>query len=342
MKIRIQLIVISLILLLTAESRAQQNLFYTLNYSKSRAIGLGAAFTAVEGGLATAFYNPATFRFAQADKGIKFSLVINPLVSAGIFHYYSNHSGPESTSEKWLRIVQTLPKAVVLSTPNFEASFINHEELESRESFHPNTQFFEGDDFFDHHVESFVLRVRLADQIQMGGTINYYTAVVNDTLQRGLGSSYGIYIRTHPKLDVGIVFISMPGKMKNLHLNYDRFEDETVNVGMAYHPFHSTTLAVDVRNLTEESQQTTRELHFGFEQGILNQFFLRAGFYRDRNLAQNRLTVGFGLLNLKPNRYDHPVYQSPNLVLNYALMIEPGNRNSTRWHFLSFQWGFGW
>ena len=129
--------------------------------------------------------------------------------------------------------------------------------------------------------------------------------------------------------------------MKEVRLHHDRFEDETVDIGAAYHPFQCTTLALDIRNLTEDSQNTTREFHVGIEQGLFGQVCIRAGYYRERFEKKNRLTFGFGLFNLDFFRFGTSKYYTPNMALNYSIMLEPGH-NSVRWHFLSLHWGIGW
>ena len=242
----------------------------------------------------------------------------------------------------WWDFVRTLPKAIVLSTAKWEVGIVNHEELESRQNYHPNSRFFEHQNFFQHHVENFVVRVRLADQVHLGGSIQYYSAFMNDSLLHGFASSYGVFLRPNPKLDFGVVFISLPSRMKNIRIDHDRFDNESVNIGISYHPFSQTTIALDLRNLSEETQNTTREFHFGLEQGFWHQFYLRSGYFKDRMSNSNRLTFGFGLLNLNLLRFRESKYYSPNLIINYAIMLEPGSSNNSRWHFFSFQWGIGW
>jgi hypothetical protein len=322
----------------TTAAVADKDYYFTLNYSRSRAVGMGVAFTAVTGGLESAFYNPASFQYILPNKGVHFTLLFNPIVSAGLYDFYSQSS--RVSTNAWLDIIKTLPKAALISIKNWEIGFINHEELETRQDSHPNLKFFEGDHFLQHHMENFVVRVRLAEQVQIGGSVQYYSVWMADSLQHGFGTSYGIFVHPHPKMNVGIVFISLPTKMKSVRLNYDRFESETVNVGLAYQPFSATTLALDVRNLSEDSQQTTRELHVGVEQGFWGHIFLRSGFYQDQWTKNSRLSFGLGLLNLDLFRFDELKSASPNLAINYALVIQPNTDD--RWHFLSFQWGFGW
>ncbi len=303
---------------------------------------MGSAFTAVEGGLESAFYNPATFRFVETKKGINLSFIFSPFVTYGTYNLNNNNSQEATSGGGWWDIVRTLPKAIVLSTANLEIGFVNHEELESRRYFHSHLRFLEADNFFQHHVENLVVRVRLADQVHIGGSVQYYSVFSNDTLRRGFGSSYGVFLRPHPKLDFGVVFISLPAGMKNIRLDHDRFENESVNIGISYQPFSSTTFAIDLRNLSEEAQNTTREFHIGFEQGFWHNIYIRSGYYRDRKLKNNRMTLGIGLLNLDLLRLRDSKYSSPNMAINYAIMFEPGSNAKSRWHFISFQLGVGW
>lgn len=332
-----------IVLFYTTNSWAQKDFYYTMNYSRARATGMGSAFTAMEGGLESSFYNPATFRFVDTqNRRINLSFIFSPFASYGIYDLKNNKLPNGNPEAGWWDIVKTLPKAIVLSTKNFEIGFVNHEELESRQYFHPHTRFLESNNFFQHHVENLVVRVRLAEQVHLGGSVQYYSVFKNDSLRHGFGSSYGVFLRPNPKLDFGIVFISLPGGLKNIRLDHDRFEHESVNIGISYHPFSSTTFALDLRNLTEEGQNTTREYHIGFEQSFLNHIYLRSGFYRIYTLKNNRMTLGIGLLNLDLLRFGNSKYSSPNLALNYAIMFDPGSGSDTRWHFFSFQLGIGW
>ena len=182
--------------------------------------------------------------------------------------------------------------------------------------------------------------MKLATQVQIGGAVQYYTVLIGDSLRHGFGTSYGVFILPNPRVNIGVVFINVPNEMANVRLNADRFEDETVNVGISYHPFSLSTVAIDVRNLTEESQKTTRELHVGLEQGLWQHLFLRLGYYRDRLLKEDHYSAGIGLLNLNLFQRGENHFSVPVLALNYAISVTNTEINPTRWHFFSLTWGF--
>ncbi len=313
--------------------------FFSLSNCRVRPMGMGGAFTAIAGELQTAFYNPATFNLADLSHGLKLSVFFNPMVSIGLFDLY-NKTNKELSVNEWWNVFRVLPKAVVLSTSRLEFGLVNHEELEERVAYHPHVRFFEADHFFQYHAESAVLRMKLATQVQIGGAVQYYTVLIGDSLRHGFGTSYGVFILPNPRVNIGVVFINVPNEMANVRLNADRFEDETVNVGISYHPFSLSTVAIDVRNLTEESQKTTRELHVGLEQGLWQHLFLRLGYYRDRLLKEDHYSAGIGLLNLNLFQRGENHFSVPVLALNYAISVTNTEINPTRWHFFSLTWGF--
>jgi hypothetical protein len=314
--------------------------YFTVGYSQAHPMGMGGAFTAIEGGLSSIHYNPATFRLANIKRGFRIAGFANPVASISMYSFFREDSEKGLTASNWWDVARVLPKAVVLSTPTWEFALLGQEELESRKEFHENKKLFEADNFFNHVVHTALLRIRLADQVHIGGTLSQYTSEVNSETMNKIGSSYGFYVIPSPKLGVGIVFMDIPAKFKNIRLENDRIEDETVNIGVAYHLLANNTISLDVRNMSEENRSTTREWHVGLEQGFWKHIYLRSGFYRDQRKNENHFSFGAGLVNLNFARHGVRKFVIPVLAVNYALRLNRKDGTTTRTHFLSLIWGY--
>lgn len=326
--------------LLGGASAAERERFFSVNYGRARAAGMAGAFTAVPAGWEAAFYNPATLQLVGEETPFRISVFLNPLASASLYNYYQRmrKNGRPFETADWASIMALLPRAVFFSTRIVEFGWVNFEELESREPYHPHIQFFEADNFFNHYMQASVIRIRLAEQIALGGGLTYFTTFRDDSLRKGFGVTYGVLIRPSSNVRVGVVFFHYPQKFQFLRLNYDRFVGETVNIGVAFQPFSMTTLAIDVRNLSEDNMPNTREVHFGFEQGIWRHFYLRGGYFREASAKANWFSAGIGLLRLRGGRKREGVFSAPTFALNYAVLFKE-NGNLKR-HFLSFSLGF--
>ena len=340
---RAALLALLLLFPFLSAARAGEDLrdhFFTISYSRARPQAMGGAFAAVQGGLEAAFYNPATFQLTNLNRGKKLSFFANPLASAVLYQHYSQDGTKKLGQNEWWNVLSVFPKAIFFSTPTVEAGLISLEELETREAFHPNRDIFEVDHFFEHHFETAVIKVRLAEQVSLGATLSHYAFMTGDSVETGLGASYGVYIQPNRYVGVGVVFIDLPDQMRDLRLRWDRFEGKTVNMGISFRPFRMTTLSLDVRNLTEDNLPNTRELHIGVEQGLWRHLYLRTGYYRDAVLPRRVVTAGIGLFNLSFSAQGERRFDVPVLALNYALQVESGVSEPIRRHFLSFNWGF--
>lgn len=314
--------------------------YFTVNYAKARPLAMGGAFTAVEGTFESIYYNPATFNLANVRDGIRVSGFINPFASISLYSYYQRDSEDGISNSNWARILKVLPRALVISNPKLEFALLGYEELESRKDSHKNARFFEADSLFKHMVHSALIKVRLANQVFIGGTLSYFTTPHSSKLDDRIGVSYGIYLLPSPKLGIGVVFIDAPNDFENASFEYDRFDDASLNIGINYKPRPNNNFAFDIRNISEENKETTRELHFGFEQGIGSHLYLRSGFYRSPKSKQNNYSFGIGLLNLNFNRNGIKKFNIPVLAINYAIKFAKIDRRKTRTHFLSFNVGF--
>ena len=123
--------------------------------------------------------------------------------------------------------------------------------------------------------------------------------------------------------------------MADFLLPFERLADETMNVGISYNPLPGTILSIDVRNLTEEKKENSREFHFGFEQNIFSLAAIRGGYFKERFNNSNYYSFGIGLIdsNLlfkKFNRFFHH-----DFIINYAFIYQEKKYEFSRCHFFS-------
>ncbi len=332
-----KLIIIFLTLVCTNEIAAQtKDYYFTVNYAKARPLALGGAFMAVEGGLATMFFNPATFRLSSNRQGIRITSFFNPFASASLYSYYKRDSKKGISNLEWWNIVKLFPRAMVVSSVNWELAILVHEELETRRDIHKNQRFFEADSLFNYSLHSTLLKIRLANQVFIGGTLNYFNSPQSLSFKEHVGFSYGIYLLPSTKLGVGVVFTDVPNDFKSVFLNYNRIEDGSVNVGIRYKQNPNNNISIDVRNISEEDKPTTREWHFGVEQSFWDHLELRSGYFRTVDDKINHFSFGVGLFNLNSSKYGVKKFINSLMAVNYSILFEKNGEITNRSHYLSF------
>ena len=335
------LIIIFLTLVCTTDIAAQtKDYYFTVNYAKARPLAMGGAYMAVEGGLATIFFNPASFRLSSDKQGIRITSFFNPFASASLYSYYKRDLKKGISNSEWRNIVKLLPRALVVSSSNWEFVILGHEELETRRDIHKNQRFFVADSLFIYSLHSTLLKIRLANQVFIGGTLSYFNSPQSLSFNEHVGFSYGIYLLPSTKLGVGVVFTDVPNDFKNVFLDYNRIEDGSVNVGISYKPNPNNNISIDVRNISEEDKLTTREWHFGVEQSFWDHIALRSGYFRSPKDKINYFSFGVGLLNLNFSKYGVKKFINPLMALNYSILFENNGGTTNRSHFLSFNLGF--
>lgn len=327
---------IALVSALSLSLHAQGNdAYFTVNHAKASALGMAGAVTAVESNLSSAFFNPATFRLARVPNSSRLSAFFSPVSSLSVYAHYKNDPQEGLDISNWWNILRVLPKAIVVSAPNWEFALIGHEELYSRSPAYNNHKFFEADSLFNHVVHTALVRIKLAEQLYFGGSVNYYIGTVGTTEKNQIGSSYGIYLLPSSKFRAGVLFIDLPDDRSNERLTNDRLEDETVNIGVAYHFLPSNTLAFDIRNISEEEGQTTREWHLGIKQDIWRHITIRGGFYRISDTKTNNVALGLGLFDQNVGRNGFKKFYNRVMALNYSMVLARQDSNTHRSHFLT-------
>lgn len=319
-------------------SQSKVDHYVSISFSRVRPLSMGGAFTAAEGGIETIHFNPAALRLFGFQPGIQFAVFINPVAPAALYHDYTRSDSGCLSSDQWWNVIRLLFKGVVISSSRFDLGVVWYEELLDRYQHLNSLLFFDTNRFFDYHMGTGFIHIKLADQVALGGTITQYSVLVGDKVDRSLGASYGIFLKPNPRMDVGVVFIDLPQKSPSSRIVLERFEDETVNVGISYKLFRSNLLTLDIRNISEENKTAVREVHIGLEQRLWRHLAVRGGFFKKKWSPDRFYSLGIGLVNLNLFRSFARQFDYPQFLCNYGMVVrwnKVDNKGKEYWHMVS-------
>lgn len=325
--------------LLPANLFSQENRFFTLSNVKARPLAMGGAFTAIDDDLAAINFNPATYLLNRKKTDKRWTFFLNPISPfvAGIKND-EFFNGQGSSVDDLLLAFSMLVKSVSFSISSFEVGVLLGEEGLNLPARFVNEELFRVNGYRQNHSHSFVGRLKLADKVSLGGSINFFFgSTTTDPLERNskVGVSYGILLKPEKGLRIGVSFINLPDTLNQFRFPLERIVDESVTFGISYQMFTGTLFSIDVKNLGEEQNEAVREFHFGFEQPILSQIALRAGFFQ-KSKGEQVYSWGVGLFSKEGFFGERNQFKPNNFLLNYAYVFEKTGFVNNRWHFLSF------
>lgn len=135
-------------------------------------------------------------------------------------------------------------------------------------------------------VPSVTAALALDERVRLGFTVTGLLDAGHD--RRRVGVAYGAIIRANRIMDVGAQALYLPMGALETRSALDQLGDGSINVGIACYPWGRdeggrrglALLALDVRNLTQESSLAGRqELHLGVEGRLPAGLDLRGGVY---------------------------------------------------------------
>ncbi|MDZ7264232.1 MAG: hypothetical protein ONB16_06575 [candidate division KSB1 bacterium] len=335
----LQIIIYGLLLLLTTAVLAQDNYFFTLSTTKARPLAMGNAFTAVENDIISMTFNPASLSLFSSKKDYHFTAFFNP-IAAGTIFYERLRSRSQADAQPFgiresLATALLLVKGLAMTIKFIDVALLFNEQIINEPQLRRQQQFLDDDHLWDNSYHTLAVRMQLAERVAIGASGSYYRQQGDERLRHGLGFSYGVLIKPAPSLNVGLSFVDFPDGLTDARLPLERLVDQTMNIGIAFRPTPQTTIAFDLRNLTEDERKAVREAHFGVEQNLLSILALRAGFSQERFTALQTYSVGIGLVDSNlffssENKLDHPQW-----LLNYALIYQKNASSRLYWHSLS-------
>ncbi|MFC1564510.1 hypothetical protein ACFL6G_06205 [candidate division KSB1 bacterium] len=341
------------LLLMPSILTAQDDYFLTLSNSRTRAIAMGGAFTAIEDDLNAISYNPATFTLFQVSDVRRFSVFVNPVLPVVAFRQADRFDLNKSTNNT-MNGLRYLIKGFTFSTSFMDAGILLNEE---KYIVRDTDYFFDGKDMNNNVFHSMVVNFKLSSQANFGVSGSYVLSEEGENVKKTTAISYGLLIRPSLKYQVGITFFDMSNEIKSLRRKFERFADESLNIGLAIFPFEGGVISVDARNVTESEEEKNfalQEFHFGAEFSKIKHISLRAGFYREEFTLQDNLefqeiskydfggqefskvfSFGVGIIDLNLFRsYSNRLSHSTPLI-SYAMILKDTPLGRVNWHFLS-------
>lgn len=318
--------------MLYGESPASQ--YGIISQSKYRSLAMGGAITAVQDNIAAIEYNPAAFSQFVTSPKFKISFYVNPVspIIVGYDYLKMKRQDQNQSLKELFKVAAIGIKSIIFTMNAFETGFLFLEEPVQTSS---QTNFFSTLSFWSNFSNSFFLRLRLAPQVAIGVNTTLYFLDQTDKKKLNFGNSYGIFISPNNKTAVGVYYFALPDQLTTYREKLDRLGHDTINIGLAYHPEPATTIALDIRNITQENNSYAREIHVGVERNFGNWLALRSGWFQTSSRTQN-YSGGLGLFadNLFKKSDDH--LQTPYYLINYSLVIEQTKSQTINWHFFSF------
>lgn len=318
---------------------AQQDFFLTISNSRSRAIAMGGAVTALEDDIGAISYNPGTFDLVADRSKMRLSVHLNPvmpLVSFSEPENFRNSGKIDINSMLWG--LHYLVKSITFSASIFDFGILFNEEKFIKRN---GEKFFNGDNFLDNVYHSAIANINLSSQVSIGVTGSLIRNTDTNGLEEGSGLSYGILVIPSNKYQVGITYFNFSNGIHDIRQRFDRIADESLNAGLAIFPWSNVTLSIDVRNLTESSKTENfglQEFHFGLEMTQIRHIALRGGYYREKistGKYSNIFSFGIGLVDINYFKSPETRYNHPTPLISYTLLLENTPISQYRWHFFT-------
>jgi hypothetical protein len=321
---------------ITSNGLSQQNYFFTLSTTKARPLAMGGAYTSIEDDIFSANYNPATLSLYQMDKEYRLTLYLNPIAPTTIYYENLRHDRQnKQNNNQFFKTAALLMKSLVFTGRFIDLALIFNEQILDKTHLLNQKKFFQNGDLWENSYHTFVTRMKLADRVSLGASGSLYMKKINDEVQRGVGFSYGILLKPSTRMNVGVAFVDYPNNIPDIRLPLERMVDQTMNIGISYKPTTTTTLSLDLRNLTEDNRRSVREMHLGFEQKVISILAIRGGYFQERFADTRTFSGGIGLFDSNLMFSDINRFNHSQFILNYSFIYQKSKNQVFNWHVLS-------
>ncbi len=300
---------------------------------------MGGAFTSIENNIVSAGFNPASLNLYETEKKCRVTLFFNPIsASTALYDLYAAQT--ENQSEKTdavslLNKTALLIKGVVITAKFLDIGLIFNEQIVDVPALTAQKSFFSNNDIWNNCYHTILTRIKLAERVSLGASASLFYKQLADQVEHKFGFSYGLLVKPGKKLNVGMAYHYLPQLMPDVRLPLEKLVDQTINVGFSYYPFNSTTISIDLRNLTEEKGKSVPEAHFGLEQRLFSIIALRAGYFQERDTPKRTISAGVGLIDSNLLFSKENKFQQSHFMLNYSLVNQFEAGNDVRWHVVS-------
>ncbi len=315
---------------------SQQDYFFTLSTTKARSLAMGGAYTSIEDDIVSATYNPATLSLYRFDKDFKLTFYLNPIAPATIYYErFYNDQSEQRQKENIFGTALLLMKSLVFTGRFIDIALILNEQIIDDNYLSLQKKFFQNCKLWENSYHTLATRIKLADRVSLGVSSSFYVKSINEEARQGWGFSYGILLKPSPRMNVGLAFVDYPNNASEIRMPLERLADQTMNIGISYKPTATTTLSLDLRNLTEDDRKGVREAHLGFEQNLFSILAIRGGYFKERFVDTHTLSAGIGLIDSNLLFADDNHFTHPQFMLNYSFLYQKSEEDYLNWHVLS-------
>ncbi len=300
----------------------------TLSSIKARPLAMGGAYVSIENGLFALDFNPAAFSRSAIERAVHFSMYFNPLSPVIIAKNWNSVSG-------WDDRLGFMIYGIAFSYNRLNVGILYAEESLSDENRLINRSFFDGTGYSVQRNSSMGFSISLSPRLSLGAVGELYHREKDGERQIRLGYRYGIVIKPRNSLSVGLCFCNFPNDYGEDRIVIERLADETLNIGVSYRPWKSFTVALDIRNVSDEGKEVVREPHMGFELNPFPFVSLRGGYYREWEGDEETFSVGIGFQSWESTDSIEQLYIDPSLRLDAAWLWQTHFGEMDRWFIIS-------
>jgi len=299
-----------------------------LSTVKARSIALGGAFMAVKDDLASLDFNPAAFSLESTVRRAQISVFLNPL---GPFIIKENLK----TTNELDAHLGWIFRGVGMSIGRISIGLLWGEEALTDVGRLERRCIFNGTGYSGQRNASFGISINLAPRVSLGFAGETFIRKKGEIQKWYMGYRYGIIIKPKNTLTVGLCFVGFPDSCRGDRMTLERLADETLNVGVCFSPWKELSLALDIRNVSDEGKGAVREPHVGFELSPFDFFSFRSGYYRVKGGEHQAFSVGIGLIHRYGAYPNERLFLNPTIGLDATLVWEKDVDGDHRWIFLS-------
>ena len=258
---------------------------------------MGGAFASIQDELAALDFNPACFYLGKPESmhGIVYLNGLTPVLAV---ENWSRLTGPDGMAAWMIR-------GAAMKIGRFHIGLLWGEESTGDEFRLSRKKLFDSSALSGMRNASVGFAMHLAPNVTLGIAGDWYMREKNGSPDYHLGYRYGLFLKTRHNIHVGLFFADFPKDWKNDREPLERLFDETLNVGISYSISRLLTVALDVRNVSDEGKGPFLEPHLGLEFSPWKHIALRSGFSRENEGKSSTLSVGVGFWNWQANETSH-------------------------------------
>jgi len=181
---------------------------------------------------------------------------------------------------------------------------------------------------FTNCSNSICFSLKPSNQLSLGLSVSAYK--IDDDEWQAVGTGYNLGMQYQPQkikgLKWGISYFRFSQDVKMARSKIERIFNNSFCFGISYRHDDKYLISADIKNLLSFSKGYFGELHFGAEQKLFYNFYLREGFFPfDNNIHKLAATIGIGY---QSNFYENPDAKYFDVSIGFLLYSQtPLNQN---------------